>query len=308
MTGRIVFAPSKGLIGVGLPRKARKTDREAGFSYGLETPEREQAGTLLGWEDVRDLPAGSTVSKTFWEDTCPAAPVGAPSNTRRPSSAPTANRTTASPGPSSPSSRKKKDLAQRRKGAKGGRKVHADSTIAPPAASPATPTQSSIARFSAVRLFSAPVRLCAFASLREPFLGLTAIGSTSGTARAPRPRQLLWARCRGNLVDGQRITKHGRPFPTCPSTTKRPISRVLRSVSMCRQASERSRGPRRHPSDRRAAPGRGPTPPHQRRARIGIQGRTRHVGLAGAPARGQGRKTRVEVAGGSECGSSCVTH
>jgi len=73
-TGRIVFTPSKGLIGVGLPRKARKADRDAGISYGLKTPDREETDTLLGWEDIRDLPAGSTVTKTFWDDTLPGGP------------------------------------------------------------------------------------------------------------------------------------------------------------------------------------------------------------------------------------------
>ncbi|MCP5197926.1 MAG: class I SAM-dependent DNA methyltransferase [Gammaproteobacteria bacterium] len=56
-TGRIIFTPSKGLVGVGLPRKAQRND---------PTP---------GWEDVRDLPAGRTVSKTFNDDTLPGGPV-----------------------------------------------------------------------------------------------------------------------------------------------------------------------------------------------------------------------------------------
>jgi len=73
-TGRIVFTPSKGLIGVGLPRKARKADRDAEISYGLRTADREDTDTLLGWEDIRHLPAGSTVTKTFWDDTLPGGP------------------------------------------------------------------------------------------------------------------------------------------------------------------------------------------------------------------------------------------
>jgi hypothetical protein len=91
-TGRIVFTPSKGLVGVGLPRKAQKKDLNNGISYAVESPERaEQAaqapwghgrpgaaneqGIALGWEDIRDLPAGSIVRKTFPDDTLPGGPV-----------------------------------------------------------------------------------------------------------------------------------------------------------------------------------------------------------------------------------------
>ncbi|WP_295405482.1 N-6 DNA methylase [uncultured Thiocystis sp.] len=74
-TGRIVFTPSKGLVGVGLPRKAQKKDLKAGISFGRRTPERQEQGIALGWEDVRDLPAGCTVSKTFPDDTLPGGPV-----------------------------------------------------------------------------------------------------------------------------------------------------------------------------------------------------------------------------------------
>jgi hypothetical protein len=74
-TGRIVFTPSKGLVGVGLPRKARQADLKAGISYGIQTPERQEQGIALGWEDVRDLTAGCTVTKTFPDDTLPGGPV-----------------------------------------------------------------------------------------------------------------------------------------------------------------------------------------------------------------------------------------
>jgi len=116
-TGRIVFTPSKGLVGVGLPRKAQKKDLKAGISYGLHIPQGAEvgwtsdvgwtsaaqstgdgagfgglrsrsstlragtrgeplgAGVALGWEDVRDLPAGCTVTKTFPDDTLPGGPV-----------------------------------------------------------------------------------------------------------------------------------------------------------------------------------------------------------------------------------------
>ena len=74
-TGRICFTPSKGLVGVGLPRTARKADLKAGISYGIRTPRRQEQGIALGWEDVRDLPAGCTVTKTFPDDTLPGGPV-----------------------------------------------------------------------------------------------------------------------------------------------------------------------------------------------------------------------------------------
>ncbi len=74
-TGRIVFTPSKGLVGVGLPRKARQADLRAGISFGLQTPQRREQGLALGWEEVRDLPAGCIVTKTFPDDTLPGGPV-----------------------------------------------------------------------------------------------------------------------------------------------------------------------------------------------------------------------------------------
>ncbi len=72
--GRIVFTPSKGLVGVGLPRKAQKKDLAAGIEYGIRTPEREESGIALGWEDVKDLKTG-VVTKTFTDDTLPTGPV-----------------------------------------------------------------------------------------------------------------------------------------------------------------------------------------------------------------------------------------
>ena len=73
--GRIVFTCNIGLAGIGLPRKAQKKDLKAGISYGLQTPGRREQAIALGWEDVRDLPAGRTVTKTFPDDTLPGGPV-----------------------------------------------------------------------------------------------------------------------------------------------------------------------------------------------------------------------------------------
>jgi hypothetical protein len=56
--GRIVFTTSKGLTGVGFPRKGK------GRSANKE----------LGWEDICDMTSG-TVSRTIVDDTLPGGPV-----------------------------------------------------------------------------------------------------------------------------------------------------------------------------------------------------------------------------------------
>ena len=56
--GRIVFTPSKGLPGVGLPRKAVKGDT----SYTLTTSDGTKEGVALGWEHVHSLPT-ATISR-----------------------------------------------------------------------------------------------------------------------------------------------------------------------------------------------------------------------------------------------------
>ena len=85
--GRIVFTPSKGLVGVGLPRNARKSDLNDGISYaitqytdtedegGSKSIKRQESGIALGWNDIQDLKAGDTVSKTYMDDTQPGGPV-----------------------------------------------------------------------------------------------------------------------------------------------------------------------------------------------------------------------------------------
>ncbi|MDE0102341.1 MAG: hypothetical protein OXN89_08170 [Bryobacterales bacterium] len=69
INGRIVFTVSKGLTGVGLPRRARKTDT----NYGLITPDRTLSDTALGWEDIRHLREG-TVTRRILDDTLPGGP------------------------------------------------------------------------------------------------------------------------------------------------------------------------------------------------------------------------------------------
>lgn len=85
--GRIVFTPSKGLVDVGLPRTARKADLNNGISYAItqytdaedesdnKAVIREESGIALGWNDIQDLKAGDTVSKTYMDDTQPGGPV-----------------------------------------------------------------------------------------------------------------------------------------------------------------------------------------------------------------------------------------
>lgn len=54
MSGRIVFTPSKGLPGIGMPRKAVLGDTR----YGLVTSSTHEEDIALGWEDVCDLREG----------------------------------------------------------------------------------------------------------------------------------------------------------------------------------------------------------------------------------------------------------
>jgi hypothetical protein len=73
-TGRIVFTPSKGLVGVGLPRKASKKELNEGTHYAIESPERTTQGVALGWEDIDHMETGS-VYKTYLDDTLPGGEV-----------------------------------------------------------------------------------------------------------------------------------------------------------------------------------------------------------------------------------------
>lgn len=71
--GRIVFTPSKGLVGVGLPRKASKKELNEGTFYCIDTPERKEDDIALGWEEIQHLQEGS-VYKTYLDDTLPGGP------------------------------------------------------------------------------------------------------------------------------------------------------------------------------------------------------------------------------------------
>lgn len=76
MCGRIIFTISKGLIGVGLPRKGGRATADV----TLTTPDRRSKTGKFGWEDILQkqqdgsLPAGSTVTTTVIDDTQPGGP------------------------------------------------------------------------------------------------------------------------------------------------------------------------------------------------------------------------------------------
>jgi len=68
--GRIAFTSSKGLPGVGLPRKAIKGDS----SYTLATPTQHETNIALGWEDVRKLESG-TIRRRTTDNTQSGGPI-----------------------------------------------------------------------------------------------------------------------------------------------------------------------------------------------------------------------------------------
>jgi len=80
--GRIVFTVNKGLVGVGLPRKAGKRDAECTLVY----PDGRRQTRRLGWEDVQpgldadgdaqpQLPDGTAIERPILDDTQPGGPV-----------------------------------------------------------------------------------------------------------------------------------------------------------------------------------------------------------------------------------------
>ena len=75
--GRIAFTASKGLVGVGLPRKAGRNDRHSTLFY----PDGRTETRRLGWEDVQpkdgkqQTPAGTVIERTMRDDTLPGGPV-----------------------------------------------------------------------------------------------------------------------------------------------------------------------------------------------------------------------------------------
>jgi hypothetical protein len=76
--GRIVFTNSKGLVGVGLPRKRGKKDPE--ITLTLPDGSGKIPRPIQGWEELRQLqesghlPDGSTATTTVTDDTLPGGP------------------------------------------------------------------------------------------------------------------------------------------------------------------------------------------------------------------------------------------
>jgi len=70
MNGRIVFTVSKGLTGVGLPRKANKKDTPCKIVIDGEVVEEKP----LGWEDIKEMQTGE-IHRTITDDTMPGGPI-----------------------------------------------------------------------------------------------------------------------------------------------------------------------------------------------------------------------------------------
>jgi hypothetical protein len=68
--GRIVFTNSKGLVGVGLPRNGARKEPPTVITL----PDGKVLRGNHGWEDVRDLPAGTVIEQTVMDDTLPNGP------------------------------------------------------------------------------------------------------------------------------------------------------------------------------------------------------------------------------------------
>jgi hypothetical protein len=68
--GRIVFTNSKGLVGVGLPRKGSASQPQARITL----PDGTVRDGQFGWEDVQDLPHGAVVQQWVQDDTLPTGP------------------------------------------------------------------------------------------------------------------------------------------------------------------------------------------------------------------------------------------
>lgn len=68
--GRIVFTPSKGLVGVGLPRKGGTKEPPTLITF----PDGKVLRGNHGWEDTRDLPDDTVIEQTIQDDTLPNGP------------------------------------------------------------------------------------------------------------------------------------------------------------------------------------------------------------------------------------------
>ena len=74
--GRIVFTISKGLVGVGLPRRAGRNDQACTLRY----PNGRSETHRIGWEDVQpkagqaQVPDGTIIERPVMDDTLPGGP------------------------------------------------------------------------------------------------------------------------------------------------------------------------------------------------------------------------------------------
>lgn len=68
--GRIVFTPSKGLVGVGLSRNVARNDPPVRIEYPNGTSESKP----LGWSDAINLADGTKIHRTVIDDTLPGGP------------------------------------------------------------------------------------------------------------------------------------------------------------------------------------------------------------------------------------------
>lgn len=68
--GRIVFTNSKGLVGIGLPRKGARKEPPTVITL----PDGTKKIGNHGWEDTRNLPDGTVIEQTVEDDTLPNGP------------------------------------------------------------------------------------------------------------------------------------------------------------------------------------------------------------------------------------------
>jgi hypothetical protein len=69
--GRIVFTPSKNLVGVGFPRSVGRRDPVSTVEFADGGSERRQ----IGFEQIRNMPAGTRIRRPVVDDTMPDGPV-----------------------------------------------------------------------------------------------------------------------------------------------------------------------------------------------------------------------------------------
>ena len=83
INGRIVFTNSKGLVGVGLPRKGAASTFKTAPKTRIRTPQGKVREGNLGWEDLyKDglngptplVPDGTVVTQWVTDETLPGGP------------------------------------------------------------------------------------------------------------------------------------------------------------------------------------------------------------------------------------------